>query len=175
MSKEPLTFYKLIILYMLSKVETPIPPGIIADYITGQKYTNYFTFQNAVGELLQGDLIQEDSTYHMSYYQITDAGHETLELFGSPLSSEIRQEIDDYLKSKRYDIVNEASFISDYHRTEDGTYLATCTLREGTHVLFHLELDVMSEEDAVSICENWRENSEEIYQVAMRQLLKKES
>ncbi len=172
MDNEPITFYKLIILYTLSKVGTPIPPSIVSDYITDRGFTNYFTLQNAFGELLQAELIQEDTTYHMSYYSITDDGRETLELFGEPLSFDIRDEIDEYLTSKRYEIVNEASFISDYHKTEDGTYLATCTLREGTHVLFHVELDVTVEEDAVKICENWKENSEEIYQVAMKKLLK---
>ncbi len=172
MASESITFYKLIILYTLSKLEAPIPPGIISDYITNQGYTNYFTIQNAFGELLQADLIEEDSTYHLSYYTITDAGKESLELFGGPLSADMRREIDEYLTSKRYDIVNETSFISDYHKTEDGTYLATCTLREGTHVLFHVELDVTTEEDAVKVCENWKEGSEPIYQVAMRQLLK---
>ena len=172
MSSEPNTFYKLIILYTLSKVETPIPPGIISDYIVERGFTNYYTLQQAVSELLEADLIREDITYHLSYYSITDDGHETLELFGEPLSYEIRNEIDEYLTSKKYEIINEASFISDYHKTEDGTYLATCTLREGTHVLFHVELDVTVEDDAVKVCENWKESSESIYQMALKQLLK---
>lgn len=172
MENEPITFYKLIILYTLSKVETPVPPGIISDYITNRGFTDFFTLQNAFGELLQAELIREDTTYHMSYYSITEDGRETLELFGEPLSFEVRDDIEHYLVSKRYEIIDEASFISDYHKTEDGTYLATCTLREGTHVMFHVELDVTVEEDAVKICENWKSSSEEIYQVAMRQLLK---
>lgn len=172
MAVESITFYKLIILYTLSKVDSPLPPGIITDYITSQGYTDYFTMQNAFGELLQTDLIEEDTTYHLSYYTITEAGKETLELFGAPLSTEMRNEIDEYLTSKKYEIINETSFISDYHRTEAGTYLATCTLREGTQVLFHVELDVTTEADAIKVCENWREGSEAIYQVAMQQLLR---
>ncbi len=172
MANETITFYKLIILYTLSKVKSPIPSGIISDYIISRGYTNYFTIQNAFGELLQTDMIEEDSTYHMTYYMITDIGKESLELFGAPLSYKMRDEIDEYLKSKRYDIANESSFISDYHRTEVGSYLATCTLREGTHVLFHVELDVATEEDAVKVCENWKESCEAVYQTAIRQLLK---
>lgn len=173
MTSESITFYKLIILYTLNQVEAPLPSGIISDYVTSQGYTNYFTVQDAFGELLQADLIEEDSTYHMSYYMITDAGKETLELFGGSLSFEMRKEIDTYLKNKRYDIANESSFISDYHRTEDGTYLATCTLREGTHVLFHIELDVTTERDAVRVCDNWKEGCETVYQMAIQQLLKR--
>ena len=37
-----ITIYKLIILYTLSKVDSPLPPGVISDYITDRGYTNYF-------------------------------------------------------------------------------------------------------------------------------------
>ena len=47
-----ITIYKLIILYTLSKVDSPLPPGVISDYITDRGYTNYFNLQNAFGELL---------------------------------------------------------------------------------------------------------------------------
>ena len=61
-----ITIYKLIILYTLSKVDSPLPPGVISDYITDRGYTNYFNLQNAFGELLEADLIKEDSTYHLA-------------------------------------------------------------------------------------------------------------
>ena len=43
-----ITIYKLIILYTLSKVDSPLPPGVISDYITDRGYTNYFNIQNAI-------------------------------------------------------------------------------------------------------------------------------
>lgn len=171
MSSEPITIYKLIILYTLSKVDAPLPPSIISDYITDRGYTNYFTLQNAFGELLQADLIREDATYHVSYYYITDAGRETLELFGTPLSHDIRSEIDSYLQENRYEIIDETSLVTDYRQTPEKTYLATCTIREKQHTLFRIELDVATERDAIKICENWQEQSEELYRMAMLHLL----
>ena len=123
-----ITIYKLIILYTLSKVDSPLPPGVISDYITDRGYTNYFNLQNAFGELLEADLIKEDSTYHLTYYTLTEAGAETLELFGAPLSREIRDEINHYLEEHKFEIIDDTSLVSDYHVTNDGTYLATCTL-----------------------------------------------
>jgi hypothetical protein len=172
MPNESFNLYKLIVLYILNKVKTPLPQRIIFDFVTSRGYTNYFTILSAFGDLLQAELILESTTYHISYYSLTRAGRETLESFGSSLSFEIRHEIDDYLKEKKYEIIEESSLVSDYHRTKDGTYLAACTLREGNHVLFHLELDVATEEDAVHVCENWREQSETLYQQAMVHLLR---
>lgn len=166
-----ITIYKLIILYILSKVENPLPPGIISDYITGHAYTNYFTFQNALGELLEADLIREESTYHLTYYTLTEPGRETLALFGTPLSPDIRKEIDSYLQERKYQIIDDTSLVSDYHLTNDGTYLATCTIRERNHILLRLEIGVMTETDAIKICENWNSQSEFLYQTAIQKLL----
>ena len=50
MTSESITIYKLIILYTLSRVDSPLPQGIISDYIINQGYTNYFNVQDAFGE-----------------------------------------------------------------------------------------------------------------------------
>ncbi|MCH5265614.1 MAG: DUF4364 family protein [Lachnospiraceae bacterium] len=172
MANEPITIYKLIILYTLSRVETTLPQDILYDYIIKQGYTNYFNAQNALSELLQADLVWEDATYHLAYYGLTKAGEDTLALFGNQLSPDIRGEIDEYLKENRMEILNETSLVSDYERTPQGTYLSSCTLREGNHVLFQLALEAATEEDARKICENWRESSEELYRMAVTRLLR---
>lgn len=171
MPNSSITIYKLIILYTLSKVDASLPPSIISDYITNRGYTNYFTLQNAFGELLQAELIKEDSTYHLSYYTITELGRQTLALFGTPLSLDIRKEIDEYLQENKYQILDETSFISDYHVTSDGSYLATCTMRERNRIIFRLELEVATESDAIKVCKNWQSNSEILYQTAITHLL----
>lgn len=172
MASEPITIYKLIILYMLSKVDAPLPSGVISDYITSRGYTNFFTLQNAFGELLRSELISEQTTYHLAYYTLSDAGHETLDSFGSNLSHSIRQEIDSFLLEKRYEIADETAFVSDYQKTPDNSYLATCTLKEGNHILFELSLEAATEEDAIRICDNWHDASTELYQIALQKLLK---
>ena len=44
---EAFTIYKLIILYTLNEIESPLTFGLISDYLTGHEYTNYFNVQNA--------------------------------------------------------------------------------------------------------------------------------
>ncbi len=52
--KEAITIYKLIILYTLDRIRSPLTLGLIADYITDRGYTNYFNVQNAFAALLDG-------------------------------------------------------------------------------------------------------------------------
>lgn len=166
-----ITLYKLIILYTLNKVGAPLPPNIISDFTTTHGYTNYFNLQNAFGELLESKLISEDTTYHRAYYEITDVGKQTLSAFGGPLSLDMRKEIDSYLQERKYEIIDETSFISDYHITADHTYMTSCTLREGNRTIFHVDMEVATESEAIRVCEKWQSGSEILYQTAIKNLL----
>ena len=157
--KEAITIYKLIILYTLNQVESPMTLNLISDYITERGYTNYFNVQNAFAELLETDFISCSTTYNTSFYSITDAGRETLNLFISSLSSEIRQEIDEYLEKNNLPIIERLTVISDYTLIDHGEYIAT-------------KLTVPTEEDAVKICNNWREHSSELYSISIKRLLR---
>ena len=169
--KEAFTIYKLIILYTLNKVDSPLTLGLISDYITDHGYTNYFNVQNAFAELLDAELISCSNTYNTSYYGITDTGRETLSLFESSLSHEIRQEIDQYLKENNHKIVERITVISDYTLLDNGEYIATCSLMENNHILFETKLTVPTEDDAIKVCSNWRESSDDLYAFAIKKLL----
>ena len=55
---EPLTLYKLIILYMLKKVDFPLTNAQISEFVLDQEYTTYFTLQQAISELVEAGLIR---------------------------------------------------------------------------------------------------------------------
>ncbi len=169
---EAFTIYKLIILYTLNEIESPLTFGLISDYITGHGYTNYFNVQSAFAELLDADLICCSNTYNTSYYEITSAGKETLDLFGNTLSREIRQEIDDYLKENNHEIIQRVTQISDYTKNTNGEYTATCSLIEKNVPIFEIKLSVSDEEDALRICNNWRTVSNDLYAAAVKNLLR---
>ena len=58
MTPDTLRLYKLIILYTLSKVDSPLPPGVISDYITDRGYTNYFNLQHRKYRLLPKNVVK---------------------------------------------------------------------------------------------------------------------
>ncbi len=170
--KEAFTIYKLIILYTLNKVDTPLTLGLISDYLTGHNYTNYFNVQNAFAELYDAELITCSQTYNTSYYSITSQGKKTLELFEKELSHEIRAEINQYLKDNNYDIQKRTTIRSDYTLIENKGYVATCSLLEHGELLFETRLSVPTEEDAIKICENWQQKSDSLYSYFVKTLLR---
>ena len=74
----PFTTYKLIVLYILSRTTRALSNSQLSEFILEHEYTNYFNFQQAVSELVEANLIQKQTMINTSYYQLTDAGRNTL-------------------------------------------------------------------------------------------------
>ena len=88
---EPLTLYKLIILYMLEKVDFPLTNAQISGFVLDKGYTNYFHLQQAISELIDASLIQDKTVRNTSYYEITDQGKQTLTYFEDQISDGIKK------------------------------------------------------------------------------------
>ena len=58
---EPLTLYKLMILYLLKKVNYPLSNGQMSEFFVSKSYTDYFTFQMVINELLGTSLIHKET------------------------------------------------------------------------------------------------------------------
>lgn len=63
---EPLTLYRLMILYMLDKVDFPLTNTQITNFILEKDYTTYFTVQQTFSELVDSGLITAEPP-HQQY------------------------------------------------------------------------------------------------------------
>ena len=66
---ETFTLYKLIVLYMLSKVDFPLTTAQISEFILDKGYTTFFKLQQALSELKDAELIREEH-YGMSVAKV---------------------------------------------------------------------------------------------------------
>lgn len=115
MQQDTLTLYKLIVLFMLDKVDFPLTNAQISNFILEKGYTNYFNIQQSISALHDNDFITTETIQNSSYLGITDAGREVLGYCLSDISSTIQQEIMDYLQEHRYQLRDEVSVVSDYY------------------------------------------------------------
>ena len=97
---ETFTLYKLIILYMLNKVDFPLTTSQISEFVLDKGYTSYFKLQEALSELTESELIQTETTHNRTLYHLTGNGAETIHYFSNKISSAIRRDIDEFLKTK---------------------------------------------------------------------------
>lgn len=168
---EPLTLYKLIVLYMLDKVDFPLSNAQISEFILDQGYTNYFKLQQALSELMDAGFIREEKAHRRTIYHLTEDGASTIDYFRNNISHAIQKDINDYLKEKKYDLKNEISVKSDYYRNTNMEYSVHCQVVESELPLIDLTITVPSEAEAQTVSDNWQKKNQEIYAQIMASLL----
>lgn len=170
MTQDPLTLYKLIVLYMLNRVTFPMTKSQIGDFILEKEYTNFLTLQQVISELADAHLIEAQSIRNRTHLLITDEGRETLEFFGNRISPAIKEDIKAFFDEKEYTLRNEVSIVSDYYKSTSGEYEAHLVAKDKGIPLVEITLSVPTEDTAAAICDNWQSKNQEIYQKLIEQL-----
>ena len=163
--------YKLIILYMLERVDFPLTNSQLSEFILDQGYTNYFKLQQAIAELTEEGFIREESTHSRTFYHLTEDGKETIHFFKNDISPAIQNDINTFLKSKQYELKNEVSVKADYYPNSGGEYSVHCQVIERGAPLIDLTLTVPTEAEAQTISNNWSGKSQDVYALIMKNLL----
>ncbi len=170
MSSNPLTLYKLIVLYMLNRVNFPLTNAQVGDFVLEKGYTNYFTLQQAISELIGSDMIKAKSIRNRTHLEITDSGKETLGFFENRISTAIKEDINKYFKENQYELKNEVSIVSNYYKATSGEYEANLLIKEKGINLVNLTLSLPDEELAASICDKWEAASQDVYNMLVEKL-----
>lgn len=167
---DALTLYKLIILYMLDKVDFPLTNSQLSEFILDKGYTDYFKLQQAISELQDAEFISVKIIRNSSHYMITNSGRDTLSYFGKNISEAIREEIDGFLSSHKYKLRSENETLADYWKEHTDLYIARCMIKEKGQPILDIQLAVPDKEQAVMICDNWRKKNSDIYDYLVRTL-----
>ena len=163
--------YKLMVLYMLSKVDFPLTNSQISEFILDEGYTTYFKLQQALSELTASGFIHEESTHSRTFYHLTEEGTQTIRFFKSDISPAIQEDIDAFLKEKRYELENEVSVKSDYYRNSNMEYSVRCQVIEQDIPIIDLTVTVPTKGEAETASNNWQKKNQEIYAMIMANLL----
>lgn len=168
---EPLTLYKLIILYMLNKVDFPLTNAQISGFILDKGYTNYFHLQQAISELIDASLVQSKTIRNASHLQITEQGKKTLSYFEYEISDAIKDDITTFFTEKTIALRKEVSVTSEYYQSGRDGYMVECCVKEHNTSVIDLKLTVPAKEAAETICAKWKSKHQEVYDVLMEVLL----
>lgn len=168
---ETLALYKLIILYMLNKVDFPLTTSQISEFILDKGYTTYFKLQEVLSEMLESNLLRIETTHNRTLYHLTEDGADTIRYFHTRISSEIRDDIDKFLKEKAYELREEVSVKSNYYKNTNHEYEVVCQIIEEGSTLIDLKLTVPTQTEAEAIVNNWTKRNQEVYTLLMSKLL----
>ena len=171
MENQNLMLYKLIILYMLDRIdEYTLTNSQITSFILDRGYTNLFNIHESISELIDKGFISVSTIRNTQHYQITNLGEEALLYFENRISNNIKQEIREYLKNEKINLKNESEIFADYYFDENNEYTVECAIKERRETVLNIKLTVPTKDLARSICDNWRTKSTEIYQYLVNEL-----
>ncbi|MCR5633439.1 MAG: DUF4364 family protein [Eubacterium sp.] len=175
MENQNLMLYKLIILYMLDRIdEYTLTNSQITSFILDRGYTNLFNIHESLSELIDKNFISVTTIRSTQHYQITNQGEEALLYFENRISNNIKQEIRDYFKKEKINLKNESEIFADFIFNEHNEYTVKCAIRERRETLLDIRINVPTKDMARSICDNWRAKSTDVYQYLVNELWDKD-
>ena len=161
---------KLIILYILDKLDLPLEKNQLSNIILENNFLNYFTLQQCLLEIESSDLviIEGDKS---QLWRISSQGRNAVSFLSDFLTVRVKNTIDRYVHTNKLTIKKESEIKTSYKKINDDEFIVTLVALENGMELINLELNVVSGRQAQQICENWKKNAEQIYGMIIGSLL----
>lgn len=166
-----LAINKLIILYILNKIDKPISNSHLTQVVLENNLINYFSLQQYISELIDSGFIKTIKDGKKQFLIISSKGLDTLNFFFNRIPDSKIEKLDEYLENKTSD--NEKiEAKTEYMPTKDG-FEITLMLKKGQKNLVELKLPAKTMEDVEAIRENWNNNGISIYDYLTEKLYTK--
>lgn len=154
---------KVLILYILNKLERPITNEGLLRLILAVMDMNYFYFQQFLLDLLERQYITCFNKDGKTVYKITDLGKNTLELTNDIIPGIIKLKVDTSFSGKLKEKAQKESVTAEYTPKSETEYTVTCKINENSTCIFEISVFAGSREEAKRIVDNWKENAYRIY------------
>lgn len=162
---------KLSILFYAQALNIPLNNEQITEFFIKKLLINYFDLQQMLAELVETQHLSYMEGRQSRYYTLTSKGREALEFFRSRIDINTRQTILEYADANRDRMRKESQLTADYKRLDNQEYEVMLRVMEGEMILMEMKLNVISSEQAKTICSNWRKKAPEVYKKVMESLI----
>ena len=163
--------YKITALDLLSKADFPLSNKQISGFFIDGNYTDYFSIQQIINDLVDTKMIEMDQSVNESQYAITSEGLDTLNLFRERITDAIENEIAEFFRINGLQMKSENAITSDYYPSTGGGYYVHLRMSENDKNIMDFTFHVSSEPQAEAICMNWKQHYEDVYAILMDNLM----
>jgi len=150
---------KLIILYLLKKINIPLSNNEICQFALERNIMDYFSTQQCLAELTDCDFIEEYTENGSTRYITTPEGNRTLIFFQNRISEWLKNSANEYVINNNKRIRNEYETSANYFPEINGDYLVKCSVCgiDGSKIM-EVDVTVATKNQAQIICKNWKKN-----------------
>ncbi len=167
---EMLAENKVLILYVLNKLNKPVTNDVLYSIIKSAKDVNYFYFQQFLLDLNETKYVKKFEKGNQLFYEITDEGKKTLDLTIDMLPGIIKLKADTNLKSNIENYENARSVVAEFTPLSEKEFEVDCKIVEKGEVIFEIKTLAYSRENAQAIVDNWKNNVQTLYPKLLKDL-----
>ena len=160
--KNNLAENKVLILYILNRLDKDITNDGLYKIISSVNGLNYFYFQQTLKDLVETNLVgytNDDATV----VKITSEGKNAFSLTKDLLPGIVKLKADNIFEEELATIEEESSIVSEFIPKNENEYIVKCKIVENNETLFEVETYAGPRDRAKKICDNWNKNATELY------------
>ena len=169
---EELASHKLLILYILDKINMDLTNSQMTQVVLETDIMNYFSFQQILSQLMDSKFIKPYKDSGREYYCLTQKGLESLEYFLNRIPESYAQKIDEYIKNNKESLLADTQVKSSFVKQSENEFIVNLRVIENQSNLIDLNLNVSSEKQARQICNNWNNNASNMYAEVINLLIR---
>ena len=155
---------KLLLLYLIDKMDLPLSRSQITDYILEAEFMDYYTLQQALADMAEQGYLEVQQNNNTTRYTATEEGLQTLEYFEKHIPLPVRAKINAYIKENRKNIQRDFETTATFFpNVENDEFVVKCGAYEEGRVLMEISISVDTREQARTVQNNWKSNAKVLY------------
>ena len=162
---------KVLILYILERINGEIIENGLFKIISSINNVNYFYFKQVLTDLIDSKLVGTYTKDENPLIKITSEGKNALSLTKEVLPGILKLKADNLFKKELLSIEEESSVIAEYTPKSENDYTIKCKIVENNETIFEVRTYAGSRERAKRIVDNWNKNAHTIYPEILNLLL----
>jgi len=172
MNIEKIPAPKLVILFLFQTLDIKLNELQLVRILPENDWANYFDIKESLSELSKTGMLLKQESPNGIFYQITDAGQESINLFYKDIRHSIREDIKQYASKNRDNLARESDLFSDYIKLSDDEFRVILKILDNTLTIFEIQLMAYTKEQAETMIKNWQSAASVIYKSAYTELIK---
>jgi len=154
---------KLLLLYIVNRLDFPVSKAQITDLILENNLMNYFTLQQYIDELTSSGFLLYKDIDGSNRLCISEKGKNVLELFVDRISPARYEIADNYITDHWEIIKKELTVSADYTIEGKNNFIVSLKATEKDRLLMDIKFNVASNKQARDLCARWKDHCPELY------------
>lgn len=170
--KNNLAENKVLILYILYKLDKDITNDGLFKIISSINGINYFYFQQTLNDLVENNYAGFYNKDDEPVVKITSEGKKAFSLTKDILPGIVKLKADSVFDKELASIEEESSVSAEFIPKSENEYTVKCKIVENNETIFEVKVFAGSRDRAKKIVNNWQDNAAKLYPKILNILLK---